>query len=117
VAQRFELPLAVEERLKEVGFGRWEGCTHDEVQACWPEEWAAFQQDPVANRPQGAEDLNAFIARVAEVLEERVRIHRGERVLVVCHAGVIRAALVHAPDPRAPKTKGPRDARPFWSCA
>ncbi len=96
VAGRFDLPLIVEERLKEVGFGRWEGCTHDEVRSRWPEEWAAFHEDPVRHRPEGAEDLHAFIGRVAEALEERVRIHRGERVLVVCHAGVIRAALVHA---------------------
>ncbi|RMG54651.1 MAG: histidine phosphatase family protein [Gammaproteobacteria bacterium] len=95
VAGQHGLPLSVEERLKEVGFGRWEGCTHEEVQTRWPEEWAAFHADPVANRPQGAEDLNGFVERVAEALEELVRIHRGERVLVVAHAGVIRAALVH----------------------
>jgi len=49
----------------------------------------------VRNRPQGAEALDAFGQRVAAALDELISTCPGEHVLVVAHAGVIRAALGH----------------------
>lgn len=96
LAGREGIPWEVDERLKEVGFGAWEGQTPDEIQASRPEEYAAFYQDPVNNRPAGAEPLAAFFARVAASFAELEQRYAGQHLLVVAHAGVIRAALAHA---------------------
>ncbi len=90
------LPLRVDERLREVGFGVWEGRTADELNAEWPGCVAAFKHDPVGRRPPGAEPLAEFHARVAAAYEDLVAGHPGQRVLVVAHAGVIRMAIAHA---------------------
>lgn len=87
------LPLHVEERLKEVGFGVWEGRTKQEVEASDPGSVARFYRDPVGNRPEGAEPLEAFRDRVLAGWDAVLQRHAGLRVLVVAHAGVIRMVV------------------------
>lgn len=96
LAARHGLPLALEARLQEGGFGEWEGRTAAEIEAATPGAVARFKADPLAARPAGAEPLEAFHARVAAALEELVECHAGEHVLLVGHAGVIRMAFAWA---------------------
>jgi alpha-ribazole phosphatase len=96
LAGRHGLPMVIEDRFKEVGFGRWEGKTPDEIIAQWPEEYSDFYRDPVNCRPEGAEPLDAFYARVGAAMADVVNGYEGRHVLVVAHAGVIRAALTNA---------------------
>ena len=95
LAQRHGLPLHVEPRFREVGFGAWEGSSPDDVLAQDPQGYAAFYRDPVTRRPQGAESLALFGERVSGALADAIRDFPGEHILVVAHAGVIRAALGH----------------------
>lgn len=87
------LPLTLDDRLKEVGFGAWEGRTPDELKATDPDLLFNFKRDPLAFRPAGAEDLDAFHGRVAAAWEDILATHAGGHVLVVAHAGVIRMAM------------------------
>jgi alpha-ribazole phosphatase/probable phosphoglycerate mutase len=89
------LPLQVDERLKEVGFGVWEGKTGAQLNNEDPQQLPRFRADPVNARPAGAEPLERFFRRVIEALEEIVARHRNEHLLIICHAGVIRMALAH----------------------
>lgn len=93
--ERHDVPVVVEPRFREVGFGCWEGVTPDELLASSPLEYHAFHENPRRNRPAGAESLECFGARVATALDDLVRACSGEHVLVVAHAGVVRAALGH----------------------
>ncbi|MCP5142760.1 MAG: alpha-ribazole phosphatase family protein [Chromatiales bacterium] len=93
---RHALPVHVDDKLREVGFGSWEGRTPDELQADSSAGYDAFYADPVNNRPAGAEPLPDFGARVAAAIDDILFAHATRRVLVVAHAGVIRAALGHA---------------------
>lgn len=96
LAARHGLPLALEARLQEGGFGEWEGRTAAEIEAATPGAVARFKADPFGARPAGAEPLEAFHARVAAALEELVEQHAGEHLLLVGHAGVIRMAFAWA---------------------
>lgn len=96
LAGRHDLSVTIEDRFKEVGFGRWEGKSPDEIIELWPNEYEDFYKDPVNCRPEGAESLEGFYARVGEALTEVARAHQDEHVLIVAHAGVIRAALANA---------------------
>ncbi|WP_038052909.1 histidine phosphatase family protein [Thioalkalivibrio sp. ALJ1] len=87
------LPITLESDLREVGFGDWEGRTRVELQRDRPEEYRAFYADPVHARPSGAEPLEAFRRRVEAGFEGAVASLAAERVLVVAHAGVIRALV------------------------
>ncbi|MCB1802436.1 MAG: histidine phosphatase family protein [Gammaproteobacteria bacterium] len=89
------LPLSVVDDLREVGFGSWEGVTREQLKRERAAEYRAFYDDPVNNRPAGAEPLEALAARVGKVFDGLARQYAGEHVLVVAHAGVIRATLGH----------------------
>jgi probable phosphoglycerate mutase len=93
LAERHRLPLRVDDRFREVGFGVWEGFSPADIERDDPEAYAAFYRDPLRNRPQGSETLESFGARVAQALEQAFAEASGEHVLVVAHAGVIRAVL------------------------
>jgi len=91
-----QLPLFVEDDFKEVGFGSWEGKTRAELAEVDPQQLQRFYQDPIKHRPQGAEALADFSARVAAAWQRMVDAQHGEYLLVVAHAGVIRVMICHA---------------------
>ena len=93
LADRHKLPMAVERDFREVGFGDWEGRSPDIIRQTRPGEYQAFYTDPVSNRPRNAEDLHQFGTRVAAALEQVAAEFSGRNILIVAHAGVIRAAL------------------------
>jgi len=95
VASKFDIPLTVEPDLREVGFGSWEGRTPDEIVRDSPAEYEAFYADPVNNRPPGAEPLQAFYDRTVKVFDRLAKEFEDQRLLVVTHAGVIRAIVAH----------------------
>ena len=93
LGEQLALPLSIDERLKEVGFGTWEGQTGDMLRQQDDQVLKRFYQDPIKHRPQGAEPLDDFSRRVDEALQAAVEGHRGKHILIVAHAGVIRSAL------------------------
>jgi alpha-ribazole phosphatase/probable phosphoglycerate mutase len=93
LADRHGLLLAFDERLKEVGFGTWEGKSAAEIEQEAPGTLARFKADPVNARPAGAEPLADFYARVAAALDDMLAQYPGQHVLLVGHAGVMRMAL------------------------
>jgi len=95
LADRECLPMAIDIRFQEVGFGAWEGLSHEEVRRDRPAEYGAFYRDPVHCRPAGAEALEAFSERVVQAYHNCLNVYRGRHVLVVTHAGVIRALVAH----------------------
>ncbi len=95
VATREGLPLRVEERFREIGFGDWEGFTADEIRSRDQPAYEAFYRDPANCRPAGAESLEGFCRRVSSGFDELLETPGTPHLLVVAHAGVIRAALRH----------------------
>ncbi|MDJ0740569.1 MAG: histidine phosphatase family protein [Gammaproteobacteria bacterium] len=108
LAEQRGLPVTIIDDLREVGFGDWEGVARDALKRERRAEYDAFYADPVSCRPGGAEPLERFGARVAAVFDRLVAEHAGEHLLVVCHAGVIRATLGHVT--RAPAVNWYRSA-------
>lgn len=96
LADRHGLPLALDERLMEVGFGAWEGKSAAEIEQDAPGSLARFKRDPVNARPEGSEPLADFHARVATALDDLLARHAGQHVLLVGHAGVVRMAFAWA---------------------
>ncbi|RMG27937.1 MAG: alpha-ribazole phosphatase [Gammaproteobacteria bacterium] len=93
LARQRGLPLQLDARLKEIGFGAWEGRTYAELKAEDEEAIRRFYTDPVRHRPPGAEPVAEFRARVEAALHDLLATYGEGRLLVVAHAGVIRAAI------------------------
>lgn len=93
VGQRHGIPVVAEERFKEIGFGVWEGKRGDELREADPDILMRFWCDPLTHRPAGAESLDDFVGRVANAWDEYLLRYRGQRILMVGHAGQMRAVL------------------------
>lgn len=86
IARSFELPVRQEERLKEMNFGNWEGKTVEEI----------FKENAQANLffPPGGETIEKFRRRVERFFSEMAAANGEGTVLVVSHAGVLKAILL-----------------------
>ncbi len=73
LAKQRDLPLEICDDLGEVGFGAWEGLNRDQLRRNRAADYLAFFQDPVNNRPAGAEPLEAFRARIGAVSRPAAR--------------------------------------------
>ena len=91
LANDLQVSLSVEDNLKEIGFGDWEGKTPDDILAEDSEALNHFYKDPVHNRPEGAEPLDTFSERVCNAYLSIIKQHHGKHILIVAHAGVARA--------------------------
>lgn len=91
LADDLQITINVEDNLKEIGFGEWEGKTPDDILAEDSEALNHFYKDPVNNRPKGAEPLDTFSERVWDAYLSIIEQHQGKHVLIVAHAGVARA--------------------------
>ncbi|MDD3517207.1 MAG: histidine phosphatase family protein [Chromatiales bacterium] len=94
LAERLGLPLAIEPRFREIAMGAWEGLTPEEVQRRDPEGHARYYADPEGGRPAGGESLASLLERVGAGFED-VLAQGGGHLLIVSHAGVMRAILGH----------------------
>ncbi len=93
LAARHGIALEVDTRLKEIGFGAWEGRTPEDLVSEDASLLSRFLDDPIAHAPAGAEPLAEFRARVAAAWEDLLVRHDGKQVLLVGHAGVVRMVL------------------------
>ncbi|MGC8119804.1 histidine phosphatase family protein [Marinobacter sp. VGCF2001] len=93
LSEQHRLPLHLEADLREIGFGEWEGMTGDQVRASYGEKLQQFWADPVNAHPPGGEPVSDFFERVLRGFERCQQTFDGQRVLVVCHGGVIRMIL------------------------
>ena len=93
LAEPHGIPVQARDGLREISHGRWEQMTRREVEAQFPHEAAAWEEDPYTFAPQGGESGLAVTARALPVLIEIVRAHPAANVLVVSHKATIRLLL------------------------
>ena len=90
VARPHGLGPVAQDGLREINHGRWEGLRRREVEERYAEEYAAWEEDPLACAPEGGEPGISVMARALPVLHGIVRLHAGGQVLVVSHKATIR---------------------------
>ena len=81
--------------FSEQDFGDWTGRTHEEIRRDSEAVYDKFWRAPASNRPPGGESFVELIARVSGGIEA---LPAGD-VVIVAHAGTIRAALAVALEP------------------
>lgn len=85
----------VEPGFAEQHFGIWQGMTYDAVRA---ETGAAAWRTPSTIQPPDGERYDELYARVSDAVDRIGAAHGGGDIVVVGHAGSIRAALAKALD-------------------
>lgn len=93
LAEPFHLVPQQREGLREIHHGRWETMSRADVEHQFPEDYAAWQEDPFTFAPEGGESGVMVMARALPVVREIVLNHRSQTVVVVSHKATIRLIL------------------------
>jgi len=99
-------PVEPDDRLAEADYGLWEGRTVAEIEASWPAEREAYENDPALNAAVGGESGGEVARRVGSLLKELVQWagsggssggpEEDQRVLLVGHSTLNRVLLAAA---------------------
>ncbi len=83
------VPLVADARLRERGFGQFEGHTYADIETRWPQAAARWRRREPGAGPEGGETLEAFYARSVEAVCDIAAAHPGQTIAVVAHGGVL----------------------------
>ena len=98
---------AVDDRLKELSYGTWEGQLQSALPEIDPEGWAARARDPFRWRPKGGESYADLFERSARWLDS-VR----QDTVVASHGGVsrcLRGYVLDLDPASVPELESPQD--------
>ena len=86
------LPLTTFDCLKEISFGDLDGKAFDTVKEQWP-VLEKFWQNPAQHPLPNSESLDDFYARINDAFKHLILNFNDQRLLLICHGGVIRMLL------------------------
>ena len=81
--------LRINVRLRERGFGSFEGRTYADIQATWPDAALRWRQREPEFQPGGGEALTPFFARCVSTVCALAAQHPGQSIAIVAHGGVL----------------------------
>ena len=96
LSEQLDLPVSFDKDLQELHFGAWEGQSAAALMEVDEQALGLFWADPYAFTPPGGEPVLEFSARVLSAVSRLQRDFAGQRVLVVCHGGVMKLLLAQA---------------------
>ncbi|WP_425462065.1 histidine phosphatase family protein [Mesobacillus subterraneus] len=88
-----ELPFYLEEQLREIHMGDWEGRTATEIQEQYPEEFHSFWNAPHLYETSSGESFEDLKTRVLQAVQSIREKHETGKILVVTHTVVIKTLL------------------------
>jgi alpha-ribazole phosphatase len=93
IRDEYHTDLLIDERLKEVHFGQWEGMHYKEIQEKDPEHWDAWVKDWKHARPPGGEAYMELYERVKTALQYCILNYENQTLLIISHQGCLRIIL------------------------
>ena len=96
LAGQLALPVTFDKDLQELHFGEWEGQSAAALMQTDEQALGLFWADPYRFTPPQGEPVLEFSQRVLAAVKRLQQAHAGERVLVVCHGGVMKLLLAQA---------------------
>lgn len=96
LSAQLDIPVSFDKHLQELHFGAWEGQSAAALMQTDEQALGQFWADPYAFTPPDGEPVLEFSARVVSAVGRLQQDFVGERVLVVCHGGVMKLLLARA---------------------
>ncbi len=94
--QRDRRRLEHDAALREIHFGDWELKAFAEIEATDPDRIRAYWETPGDVRPPNGESWNEVASRVNGAIDRLITAHRGAKLIVVVHFGVILTQIQRA---------------------
>ncbi len=90
LAKRVGVTPQLEDGLREISYGEWEGMRHEDAKAKFPEAYAWWQEDTASRAVPGGETAFQVAARAAPVVEKIRTRYKDGNILLVSHKATIR---------------------------
>lgn len=84
---------SINDNLREIDLGILEGMTYGELMEKYPKEGKLWTENPLTYALPGGESVIQLYERVSKLLDEI--IEKGDSALLICHEGVIKAAMAY----------------------
>lgn len=84
------------EELKPRKCGSFNGLTFEQVEIKHPDLLSQLIYEPDTRTPEDAESVTEFVNRVSKVIDNVVEANIGNRIIIVTHPDVIKAAICQA---------------------
>lgn len=94
ISESFDLPVTIDEGLKERNLGALEGKSQAEMRAIYPDWKTMTEEERFKDSREGTESGEETSKRVLHTLEEIAKTNDGKHILAVTHGGNIRFTLV-----------------------
>ncbi|WP_428604723.1 histidine phosphatase family protein [Sedimenticola sp.] len=93
LSEKLDIPMERDERLREIGFGDWEGCSPEVLFKVSPQSLTKFWNNPIDCPPPGGEPMMQFQSRVVSAWQDIQATSAGRHLLIVAHGGVNRILI------------------------
>jgi broad specificity phosphatase PhoE len=88
--------VLLEEDLREMGIGQWEGMPEEEVKSKYPEEWAIWNECPKDLTLPGREALSSVQERAVKTVNKILCADSSRKIVVVTHVAIIRCLILYS---------------------
>lgn len=87
--------VTVAPEIREINFGEWEGLTIHEIAEKYPEVFKAWRTDKTESYICGGDSsIHNAANRAEKCILDIVSKHKGEKIAIVAHGGIIKAGLM-----------------------
>ncbi|MFJ7970900.1 histidine phosphatase family protein [Psychrobacillus sp. NPDC096389] len=90
-----EIPIILDENLREINMGIWEGQTLTDIEQKYPIEYDAFWNTPHLYKPLNGESFAMLHKRVLNAINSIQDKHSAGNILIVTHSVVIKTLLAY----------------------
>jgi broad specificity phosphatase PhoE len=98
IADRLDLEVIIDRRLREIHQGVWEGLSLDEVKEKYAEDFERGARDPETTRAPGGESVAEVAARMALAANEIRENNPEKKILLVSHGLAVSTLYCQAND-------------------
>ncbi len=95
ISEDTDKTIGIAEGIREINFGEWEGLTMKGIAEKYPDVFNSWRTDKEEGKFCGGDmsTLNASI-RAKNCIMEIANKHRGKKIAIVAHGGIIKAGLI-----------------------
>ncbi len=98
LANHLKIQHIADDNWREIDFGSWTNVQRDTIWESDRQRLLQLWSQPLEFSAPGGERMTEFVSRVQAAFNQLLKVHQGKSILLLTHAGVIRAILASALD-------------------
>jgi broad specificity phosphatase PhoE len=96
IAKPHNLIIQIEDELREINLGSWEGIAKKKIKRLWPALCKQLMIDPGKIRVPNGEAFSEVIQRTEKFINKLIASHQNACIAIVTHEIIIKSIVIHA---------------------